>query len=132
MTGLSMRVIGAQRINQGRLDLAVCGSIQRMSALVPGSRTLMGMGTYAFYVDHVPHDFRSDPFVIFTLLPQRGRIALVDLCSRGFIPPAGTSVADRRFFLLPGEVGRPIPVAMFGFVNGPPTLPNYPGIVCYV
>ena len=92
----------------------------------------MGAGVYAFYVDHVPRDARSDPFVIFTPLPQRGRMALVDLCSPGFITPAGTSVADRRFFLLPGEVGKPIQVASLGFVNGPPTLPNYPGIVYYV
>jgi hypothetical protein len=91
-------VIGAHRINQGRLDAAICESIHRMSALIPGSRTLMGTGVYAFYVDHVPRDSRLDPFVVFVPLAQRGRIELVDLCSSGFVSPAGTSVPDRRFF----------------------------------
>jgi hypothetical protein len=127
-----MMVIGAHRINQGRVDIAVCESIHRMAALVPGARTLMGTGVYAFYVDHVPRDFRSDPFVIFAPLPQRGRIELVDLCSRGFVTPGGTSVPDRRFFLLPGEVGKPITVALLGFVNCPPILPSYAGVVYYV
>jgi hypothetical protein len=127
-----MTVIGAHRINQGRIDLSVCESIHRMAALIPGSRTLMGVGVYAFYADHVPRDSRSDPFVIFAPLPRRGRIELVDLSSPGFVTPSGTSVADRRFFLLPGEVGKPIKVALLGFVNCPPTLPNYPGTLYYV
>jgi hypothetical protein len=127
-----MMVIGAHRINQGRVDIAVCESIHRMAALIPGSRTLMGTGVYAFYSDHVPRDSRFDPFVIFAPLAQHGRIELVELCSPGFVTPGGTSVPDRRFFLLPGEVGKPIKVALLGFVNGPPILPKYPGILYYV
>jgi hypothetical protein len=127
-----MMVIGAHRINQGRVDIAVCESIHRMEALIPGSRTLMGAGVYAFYVDHVPRDSRFDPFVIFAPLPQRGRTAVVEVSSPGFVTPGGTSVPDRRFFLLPGEVGRPIKVAVLGFVNCPAILPKYPGIVYYV
>jgi hypothetical protein len=132
VAGSLMMVIGAHRINQGRVDIAVCESIHRMVALIPGSRTLMGTGVYAFYVDHVPRDSRFDPFVIFAPLPQRGRIEMVELSSPGFITPGGTSVPDRRFFLLPGEVGKPIKVAVLGFVNGPPMLPKYPGILYYV
>lgn len=92
----------------------------------------MGTGIYAFYVDHVPRDSRFDPFVIFTPLPRRGRIELVELFSPGFVTPGGTSVADRRFFLLPGEVGKPVKVAVLGFVNCPAILPKYPGILYYV
>jgi hypothetical protein len=127
-----MIVIGAHRINQGRVDIAICESIYRMEALIPGSRTLMGRGVYAFYADHVPRDSRQDPFVIFAPLPQRGRIELVEISSPGFVTPGGTSVPDRRFFLLPGEVGKPIKVALLGFVNGPPMLPRYPGVLYYV
>lgn len=127
-----MMVIGAHRINKGRLDIAVCESIHRMAALIPGPRTLMGAGVYAFYVDHVPRDSRLDPFVIFAPLPHHGRIELIDLLSPGFVTPAGTSVPDRRFFLLPGEIGKPIKVALLGFVNCPPMLPIYPGILYYV
>ena len=92
----------------------------------------MGTGIYAFYVDHVPRDSRFDPFVIFTPLPRRSRIELVELFSPGFVTPGGTSVADRRFFLLPGEVGKPVKVAVLGFVNCPAILPKYPGILYYV
>jgi hypothetical protein len=127
-----MMVIGAHRINQGQVDIAVCESTYRMDALIPGSRTLMGTGVYAFYVDHVPRDSRYDPFVIFVPLPQRGRIELVEFFSPGFVTPGGTSVPDRRFFLMPGEVGKPIKVAILGFVHCPPTLPKYPGILYYV
>jgi hypothetical protein len=112
-------MIGAHQINQGRVDIAVCESIHRMAALIPGSRTLMGTGVYAFYVDHVPCNSRFDPFVIFAPLPQRGRIEVVELSSPGFVTPGGISVPDRRFFLLPGEVGKPIKVALLGFVNCP-------------
>jgi hypothetical protein len=132
VAGSLMMVIGAHRINKGRVDMAVCESIHRMAALIPGSRTLMGAGVYAFYVDHVPRDSRLDPFVIFAPLPQRGRMALVDLCSPGFVTPGGAAVPDRRFFLLPGEVGKPIKVALLGFVNCPPGLPTYPGMLYYV
>ena len=124
-----MMVIGAHRINYGEVDIAVCESIYRMEALIPESRTLMGTGVYAFYVDHVPCDSRFDPFVIFAPLPQRGRIEVVEISSPGFSTPGGTSVPDRRFFLLPGEVGKPIKVVLLGFVNGPPMLPKYPGIL---
>jgi hypothetical protein len=89
-----MMVIGAHRINQGRVDIAVCESIHRMAALIPGSGTLMGTGVYAFYVDHAPRDSRFDPFVIFAPLPQRGRIELVELFSPGIVTSGGTSVPD--------------------------------------
>ena len=89
----------------------------------------MVTGVYAFYADHVPYDSRFDLFVIFAPLPQRGWIEVVELFSHGFVTPGGISVPDRLFFLLPGEVGRPIKVALLGFVNGPPTLPKYPGII---
>jgi hypothetical protein len=79
----------------------------------------MGTGVYAFYVDHVPCNSRFDPFVIFAPLPQRGRIEVVELSSPGFVTAGGISVPDRRFFLLPGEVGKPIKVALLGFVNCP-------------
>jgi hypothetical protein len=100
-----------------------------MAALIPGARTLMGTGVYAFHVDHVPRDSRSDPFVIIAPLPQRARIEVVEFFFPGFVTPEGTSVPDRRFFFVPGEVGKPIKVAILGFVNWPPTLPKYPGIL---
>jgi hypothetical protein len=70
--------------------------------------------------------------VIFAPLPQRGRIELVELFFPGFVTPGGTSVPDRRFFLMPGDIGKPIKVALLGFVNCPAILPKYPGVLYYV
>jgi hypothetical protein len=92
----------------------------------------MGKGVYAFYADHVPGDFRADPFVVFEPLPQHSRIALIEIFSWGFVTPGGTCVGDRRFFLLPGDVDTPIKVAILGFVNCPPGLLKYPGGLYYV
>jgi hypothetical protein len=78
-----------------------------------------------------PELIHSDPFVVFKPLPQRGRINILEIFSRGFVTPQGTSIADRRFFILPGEIGKPIKVAILGFVTCP-GLPKYPGILYYV
>jgi hypothetical protein len=127
-----MIVIGAHRINKGSINASICKSIAEMSALIPGRGTIYGTGAYAYYADSIPHEMRDDPFVIFEPSHQHGQLHLIDLLSSGFITKHGTSVPDRRFFLLPGRVDVPIKVAILGFVNCPPELPKYPGMLYYV
>jgi hypothetical protein len=59
---LHMTVIGAHRVNKGKMDIAVCESIAQMEALVPSIGTYYGAGAYAYYADHIPCDARVDPF----------------------------------------------------------------------
>ena len=126
-----MTVVGAHRINKGKMDVSICEAIAQTGALRPGDGTFYGAGVYAYYADHVPRDFLGDPFAVFEPIPHRGRINMLGIFSRGVSAPQGTSTPDRRFFLLPGEVGKPIKVAILGFVNCP-GLPKYPGILYYV
>jgi hypothetical protein len=127
-----MGIMGAHVINKGTLDTSICDSIYQQSALKPGTGTTYGTGSYAYYIDHVPQEFRNSPFVVFEPMPVRGCIELRQFIVPGIAPRGESPPLMRRFFLLPGVVGRPIKIAVLGFMNCPPHLPKYTGVVYYV
>jgi hypothetical protein len=109
-----MLLIGAHRINHGGFDGNICQQIRDSRSL--RGNGVYGYGAYAYYADRVPVEFRNDPFLIFQPLTTRTVLNITHVRVSG-LSAGSYQVEDTFFFVVRGASGRPIPVAILGFLN---------------
>jgi hypothetical protein len=122
-----MFIIGAHRINHGGFDANICQQIQDSSSLQGNGG--YGYGAYAYYADRIPVAYRGDPFTIFQPLIIRTTLDITDVRVPG-LSFGNYYVRDTFFFVVRGSIGRPIPVAILGFLNCQ-GFPSYRGRLYY-
>jgi hypothetical protein len=122
-----MFIIGAHRINHGGFDANICQQIQDSSSLQGNGG--YGYVAYAYYADRIPGEFRSDPFAIFQPLIIRTTLDITHVRVPG-LSVQNYHVRDTFFFVVRGSIGRPIPVAIPGFLNCQ-GFPSYQGRLYY-
>jgi hypothetical protein len=122
-----MFIIGAHRINHGGFDANICQQIQDSSSLQGNGG--YGYGAYAYYADRIPVAYRGDPFAIFQPLIIRTTLDITHVLVPG-LSFGNYHVRDTFFFVVRGSIGRPIPVAILGFLNCQ-GFPSYQGRLYY-